>query len=155
MCGRSLTLAADRQIDRQTERASFVPTKKLNNMSAAKVVVGKPPPRKSRNVHKASFVRAQKNIKKDLGISHKIQSDAIVSMGRCLDETGRSVVSRWAGYALDPADAGGPKLIRDKGCTLTGPIALHGLMTLIPLEKRAEVSNYINDSLDAFYGVRQ
>lgn len=101
-----------------------------------------------KRVHKASFASAQRKIKKDLKIDHTIEGDALVSAGRCLDEASNSVVGRWVQFGSSArADKG------DKGRRLTGPIALSGLLSLVPVDQRGSVTIYVNEALDAFYDV--
>lgn len=105
--------------------------------------------KRRQRIHKASFVIAQRKIKKDLGIQHSIESDALVSTGRCLDEATQSVIARWIAYGGKQTEDDDNKSHR----VLSGPLAIQGLLSIVPADRRSEVSAFVNDSLNAFYDV--
>jgi len=88
---------------------------------------------------KPSHNSAQRKLKKVLGIRNKIDEEAYVSMGRCMDEVASVVMQRWIA------------MCDTQGQILKNPLALSGIMSMVPADRHAEINARINDPLDAYY----
>lgn len=99
-------------------------------------------------VHRASFYRTQRKIKRLLEIPNKVDADAYVALGRCMEDASDAIVQRWVRmYApYNREDAKGPRR------TLTAGMALEGILSFFSATDEHEQWNKaINDHMDAYF----
>ena len=114
-------------------------------MSKEKVI------KRTKRAYHASHAVAQKRIKKGLLIENKVNGDAYSAIGQCLDEVTAVVIQRCIELVgprdddLAQTESGWP--------TLTSPMALSCLMSLVSDDQHVNVVNFINDALDAYHDV--
>ena len=106
--------------------------------------------KKGKRVFRAPFAGSQKRIRAKLGITHKVEKEAWVSMGRSLDEASNAFTQRCVLFgSTGNEDEASPK-------RLTTNIAWHALMSMIPDdEARQELRDEVNRVLRGYHAPRE
>ena len=122
-------------------------TKKKEKTAAPVQQIGKQQRIRRRPV-KALFASAQRANKRSLGMTGVLaEADAFVAMGRILDEVCDRVVQRYCDMAATyKEDTVGQK----SAPTLQPMLAMQGIASFVPLEKRDELRQWVNKTLDAY-----
>jgi len=104
---------------------------------------------KSRSVHKAMFLKAQRSIRKALNIENRVESGTFVALGRVLADVDKRVIDRMKEY-LNPNIRFQPTVVAaEKGQhKLTEKIALMAVRSFFP-SGPDPVWNQIHSHIDA------
>jgi len=95
----------------------------------------------------ASHAVALKKIKRRLGIENKIEKDALLALGRCLDDARAVIIGRFLHME-------GQVSLSASRTTLTQQTALTAIFeTVSDPDHHRQLVSYVHDALDAYSGV--